>query len=1097
MNKVLCLLLLTIFPFIVKGANEYYSKIISLGYDSTRVSDLSSLIDLKLQEPECAYINISGISLLPTKKNTDAHAWLEYYDGNGVYFKKKVVLNPQGNSSMNFPKKNFSIEFCEDDWIGDSTSNLRFGNWVTQDGFHLKAFYSDYFKGGISIGAYKLYADVIADHNTFQERAGLRNWSSRATCFPDAFPCVLYFNGSFYGVYAWQLKKHRKNMSMDKDNSTHIHLSGTLSNETLFKGTIKWESIEVRNPKSLVSISPDSFSSVSKDTTELETAEPHESEIVDSESPDSVSSVSTDLGNGLSIYDEGTELLDETHSSYNPNNAAHVLTAQVKKNIQKFSSYYDDLKLLEKNYTPLQMREEIAKRYDVVSCIDYVVFSYVSSNYDGFRKNWQWFTYDGIKWFVAPYDLDGTLGNVYHSNFVFSPEWSFNGTDHKMTTFIKSGPIVWFYKYYFEEIKSRYAELRDKGVFEADHIFSYVKDWYYRVGGSDVYELEYKKWTKSLCNSKTIINDNWTTTDDWGDYYKLENYSSEKTYNEGDRCIDGYRVWIATATTTGVKPYKKLGYTDSLPRVYNWLVRRLELEDDYLNYVYTPKDSTEFELRISSLGIDSVKKLSSRSSISLDEPRCAFVNIISENGLPKTKNDDLRAYIEFHDNNGSYFKKKVILAQQGSDDNNAVKKNFALTFCEDDWIGEETTNLQFGKWVPQDEFHLKAYYGDAFCGTSVVANKLYGQIIGVDSAALTYLDAFPCVVYVNGDFYGQFAWQLKKQRKNMDLPKDDGNAVWLDGTLNDKQLFQGNVNWTKFEVRNPKTLYNLDGSEYDGNDPQELLDDNAETFLGKKKQIQCNLAKQNILLLSSYYQQLVDLETEGASKDVMRKEIAARFNVERLIQYMLFSLVTNNYKGFSKNWQWFTTDGKVWSVAPSDCSLSFGYNEEYSELWDAEKSSKKYDYRMLNVDTEGPMLWIKKYFWEDLKKQYANYRTSEVISTENIVSIASDWYGRQYAEDRNSEREKWNDSPCFSSYADSLERFEEWTDNRIRLLDDYLLPEEVTASPLVLLNEKKRTPRTNVYDMTGRLLFSSSGDANEGYMRKRNGVLLFHSGKKF
>lgn len=505
-------------------------------------------------------------------------------------------------------------------------------------------------------------------------------------------------------------------------------------------------------------------------------------------------------------------------------------------------------------------------------------------------------------------------------------------------------------------------------------------------------------------------------------------------------------------------------------------------------------EKNDYERRIEQLGIDNslVASLSLNSSISLDEPRCAFVNIISDDGLPKNKNNELQAFIEFHDNNGSYFKKKIILAQQGSDDNNAVKQNLALTFCEDDWIGEETTTLQFGKWVPQDEFHLKAYYGDAFCGTSVIANKLYGQIIGVDSAALTYLDAFPCVVFVNGDFYGQYAWQLKKQRKNMGLPKDDGNAVWLDGTLNDKQLFQGNVNWTKFEVRNPKTLYNLDGTEYDGDDPHELLDNNSNAFLGKKKQEQCNLAKQNILLLSSYYQQLVDLEKDGASEEVMRNEIAARFDVDRLIQYMLFSLVSNNYKGFSKNWQWFTTDGKVWSVAPSDCSLSFGYNEDYSELWDAEKSSKKYDYRMLNVDTEGPMLWIKKYFWEDLKKQYANYRTSEVISTENIVSIASDWYGRQYAEDRNSEREKWNDSPCFTAYADSLERFEEWTDNRIRLLDDYLLYAEGTYSPIVLLHKAEKQTNPYVYNVEGKLICTNGTDSLPKFGK---GVLIFNSKK--
>ena len=71
---------------------------------------------------------------------------MEFYDCQGGYFCKKVILNAQGNSSLNFAKKNFAVDFCEDDWIGDKTTDISIGDWVKQDAFHFKAYYNDTFR---------------------------------------------------------------------------------------------------------------------------------------------------------------------------------------------------------------------------------------------------------------------------------------------------------------------------------------------------------------------------------------------------------------------------------------------------------------------------------------------------------------------------------------------------------------------------------------------------------------------------------------------------------------------------------------------------------------------------------------------------------------------------------------------------------------------------------------------------------------------------------------------------------------------------------------------------------------------------------------
>ena len=443
--------------------------------------------------------------------------------------------------------------------------------------------------------------------------------------------------------------------------------------------------------------------------------------------------------------------------------------------------------------------------------------------------------------------------------------------------------------------------------------------------------------------------------------------------------------------------------------------------------------ASDFDKKIAELGItyDSLTDWSQESSISFAEPNYAYANITCES-FPASKNDDLHAYIDLYDNNGNFFRKKILLNLQGD---SQIKNNLSISFCEDEWIGALTPTISFGDWVAQDEFHLKGFYNDGLRGTSEIAYQFYSKVTDRDNC---YPKAFPISLYFNGDFYGIMAWQLKKHRANMGLDKKVAENVWLDGTLNDKQLFQNTINWTKFEVRNPKDLYNMDGTEYDGDFPQEIIDETSEAFTGKTKMVRCATAKKYIVNLSKYCSELQALEDDSVSEETMRDAIQARFDVNEIINYKVFSLVTSNYDGFSKNWQWFTSDGVKWSVAPYDCNLTFGYNEDGTSLWEAEQSSKKYNYMMQNTDSVGPMLWIRKYFWEEVKDRYAQLRDNGVISTASIVNLVDNWYQRIGEDNYALEWAKWADSPCVTNFTDSPERVEKWLNDRIALEDSYL-----------------------------------------------------------
>ncbi len=445
-------------------------------------------------------------------------------------------------------------------------------------------------------------------------------------------------------------------------------------------------------------------------------------------------------------------------------------------------------------------------------------------------------------------------------------------------------------------------------------------------------------------------------------------------------------------------------------------------------------DKSDFDKKLAELGIsyEGVKDWSNEATIAFDEPRYAYANITCES-FPATKNDDLHAYIDLYDNNGNFLRKKILLNLQGD---SQIKNNLSISFCEDDWIGDLTPVITIGDWVAQDEFHLKGFYNDGLRGTSEIAYQFYAKITDRTNC---YPKAFPVSLYFNGNFYGIMSWQLKKHRANMGLEKKVAENVWLDGTLNNKRLFQGTIDWTKFEVRNPKDLYNMDGTEYDGDTPQEIMDETSASYNATKgKMVRCATAKKYIINLSKYCTELQTLEDGGATEEEMKAAIQARFDVNEIVNYKVFSLVTSNYDGFSKNWQWFTTDGKKWTVAPYDCNLTFGYNEDGSTLWEAEQSSKNYNYMMQNTDSVGPMLWIRKYFWEDVKSKYTQLRDNGVISTATIMDLVNGWYQRIGEDNYAAEWAKWPESPCVTGFTDSPNRVEKWVNDRIALEDRYL-----------------------------------------------------------
>lgn len=480
--------------------------------DNFCLSSYSEDVDIVLEEPRIAEVRLYA-SEFPSSKTSDIKGKMKFISGK-AFFERNVLINLQGATSMAMPKKNIALDIMDSSY--SDSLKVRFGDWVSQDSFHLKAYYFDLTKG-VAPTAYMLYKQ-IEESNGFENDRPYKMYKKTileggadindiedsfnydALCHPMGFPCVLYWNDEFYGLMSWQLKKHRDNYAMNKNNAKHIHLDGWIDKRTLFGGNVDWTSFEIRNPKSLVCSDGSSY---------------------DGENP--------------------KELIDDTMPNYDSSNKNHKNTMAVKKSIIAFSKYMSEIDALiassPDNTTAI--KNAIEERFDVVRFIDYLLFIWATANTDSTAKNWQFLSYDGKKLTVEPYDLDSCwgiaaamTGNILSDN---GKKYIFGTTDN---------PLQYIYRYYLAELKKRWKTLRDKKIIDAENINNLYLGWYHRVGFDNI-QKELKRWNESPCYRHIGLNDSWELTGE--NYVKFSNIStdwiSQNTYAENDKCKYNNRLY--------------------------------------------------------------------------------------------------------------------------------------------------------------------------------------------------------------------------------------------------------------------------------------------------------------------------------------------------------------------------------------------------------------------------------------------------------------------------------------------------------------------------------------------------------------------------
>lgn len=137
-------------------------------------------------------------------KETDVPLTYVYGDRAG-----NCTLKWQGNSSLQYEKKNYTIKF--------DTAFEAVPGWGEQKKYCLKANFVD-FTQARNVCAAKLWGQVVATRNNVPEQlAAAPNYGA-----VDGFPIALYINDNYYGVYTFNIPKDKWTFNMGNGNTEGV-----------------------------------------------------------------------------------------------------------------------------------------------------------------------------------------------------------------------------------------------------------------------------------------------------------------------------------------------------------------------------------------------------------------------------------------------------------------------------------------------------------------------------------------------------------------------------------------------------------------------------------------------------------------------------------------------------------------------------------------------------------------------------------------------------------------------------------------------------------------------------------------------------------
>lgn len=336
----------------------------------------------------------------------------------------------------------------------------------------------------------------------------------------------------------------------------------------------------------------------------------------------------------------------------------------------------------------------------------------------------------------------------------------------------------------------------------------------------------------------------------------------------------------------------------------------------------------------------------------MDMPRIYF----SEGTLPTSKTATVMKF-DYYSKTAAYHG-YVDIKCQGNSSMAYPKKNFTIKPYKDK-AKTAKLKIDFKGWGKQSKFVLKANWIDISHARNIVSARLWGDIIKTRSDYATAVpellrtspnqgavDGFPVLVYSNGVYQGRYT---------LNIPKDKWMSN-MDDALDTHCILCGE-NYVSGCFR---ALPVINGTDW--------TDELHDVVPAAIKTSWSNAI--NFVMTSS--------DTE------FKTNLSNYFDVNSLIDYYIYGLVSTNLDGFGKNQLFFCYDGIHWIASVYDMDSTWGLYWNGSKILPTDYRRNQYeDYAAHNTSN---LLYdrLEQLFIAQLKTRYAELR-KDVLSASHII----------------------------------------------------------------------------------------------------------------
>ena len=474
---------------------------------------------------------LNSITDKKMSKSTCVDCIMEYNDGNGnivVYDNVDVYL--QGTSSLQYPVKNYKIKSYAD---ANRTSKFKFvppgkeGEWVEDYTYTLKCDYME--QSHMNNTPTARFFDKIITHIGGESPARKEDYRDSI----DGFPCIVYYNDGednvLVGSFMFNIDKAGAELGFECDlydedgnvigngKDSCVSYEGTAnasdtagcffkleeSIENVYKYYLEDSYNEYLSNNGLTSdkFSFDSFKAgvTDRTITEYSTFEEFKLE-----------------------YDETDYIMADFEARYSFNEDDDAATYKPMLDLVNWVS--DSIKAG-------TFKKDFETHLDLNYMLAYFLQMQMFTQVDNCGKNCMWDTWDGVKFYPRPYDMDTSMGlsntgtETIRVDAEILPElspfevegthagYSYNDktTDLRYLSFNTKTSKLWnaFAKEFEKEIKDTYKSLRNSGVFSFNSIYKNATSITYDMIG----EIYYNKDAASKYLTQT--------TDDNSEYLKM------------------------------------------------------------------------------------------------------------------------------------------------------------------------------------------------------------------------------------------------------------------------------------------------------------------------------------------------------------------------------------------------------------------------------------------------------------------------------------------------------------------------------------------------------------------------------------------------